>query len=342
MNQWFDIGAAAVGGLAGMAGKIGQKQREERQLGYTKELMEIQQRNQMALNKQGAELSYQQWLDTNYPAQVEQLRKAGLNPALLYGGGPGPGGSTNAGSGGGAGGGQAPRVENLPMDITQALQAAMLSAQIKNVEADTKEKEVRAEKTAGVDTDEARTRIDSMLVGMDTERERQEVMRAEAEFKTWQTNTLKGTFNSTIRQAEYEWKNLEQVYRQNAVRANVDEATQQTAIDQKKADLMNTIWDSKLKESGIGVNDSQRAYLANQITTNLWQMEILEKRQLTQEDAIKLQRTLGEKKLDLEWFNSTLGRLFDIIPSFGVKRSTEYRETPEGVMRTERQERRGY
>lgn len=148
MSGWFDIGAAGVSGLASLAGRIGQKGREKRQMNYQRELMDIQQRNQMALNQQAADLSYDQWLRTNYSAQVQQMEKAGLNPALMYGQG-GPGGTTQTGSGGGAAGGAAPKVEHPYLDINSMLQASMLEAQKKLIEANADKAKAEAENLRG-------------------------------------------------------------------------------------------------------------------------------------------------------------------------------------------------
>ncbi|AXH73449.1 MAG: DNA pilot protein [Microviridae sp.] len=69
-------------------------------------MMSQQKANQMDLNKQGQALQMQTWEQTNYPAQVEMLKKAGLNPGLLYSKG-GAGGSTGSQGGGSASGGSA-------------------------------------------------------------------------------------------------------------------------------------------------------------------------------------------------------------------------------------------
>ena len=65
----------AIDGILGMvAGPVydtiigDQKQRRQ------KELMDYQQKHQLEM-----------WEKTNYPAQVQQMKKAGLNPALMYG-----------------------------------------------------------------------------------------------------------------------------------------------------------------------------------------------------------------------------------------------------------------
>jgi hypothetical protein len=55
---------------------------------------------QLELGKQSAEhefgLQKKMWEETNAPAQVEQLKKAGLNPALMYGSGGGGGATTRS------------------------------------------------------------------------------------------------------------------------------------------------------------------------------------------------------------------------------------------------------
>ena len=72
-------GAAAVG--QAMYGQSQANQNQQQQMQDQRELMEL-----------SSNLSYQNWLRTNYAAQIEQMKKAGLSPALMYG---------QAGAGGG-------------------------------------------------------------------------------------------------------------------------------------------------------------------------------------------------------------------------------------------------
>ena len=71
----------------------------------TIELMDIQHGNQRNLNEHGSNLQYQNWLRTGAPKQVELLKKAGLNPALMYKQN-GAQGTTGSQTGGSAGMGQ--------------------------------------------------------------------------------------------------------------------------------------------------------------------------------------------------------------------------------------------
>ena len=64
---------------------IGQRRREQRAMNNQIRLMDIQARNQQMLNEHGQRLQLKTWEQTNYPAQVQMLKEAGLNPALLYG-----------------------------------------------------------------------------------------------------------------------------------------------------------------------------------------------------------------------------------------------------------------
>lgn len=90
----------------------------EQNMRNQEELNKDQFMYQLALNKQGQRLGMQTWKATSYPAQVEMMKQAGLNPALMYGQGGGSGGTTSTPSGGGASGSQAPRLDfGTIMDI---------------------------------------------------------------------------------------------------------------------------------------------------------------------------------------------------------------------------------
>lgn len=191
------IAAAAIGGASnvagGVIGLIGQRKREERaweraqaamrmethnqgllmqqQAANEARFIDTQFRNQQALNQQGADLQYDMWKKTNYPAQMEMLREAGLNPALLYGM-KGGGGVTTGSQGGGsaakgnAAGGSASALNSPmhPFDLGNIIagsgkmlaEIALIKAQQKKVEADTKVVE-----STGIT--EAQTRIQKMM-----------------------------------------------------------------------------------------------------------------------------------------------------------------------------------
>jgi hypothetical protein len=124
-----------------------------------KKLMGFQKGHQKDLNRHGQELAMDMWNQTNYGAQVDHMKKAGLNPALMYGSA-GQGGSTNAGSGGSAQSGQAP--QERVMDMSNML----VGAQVENLkkDIDVKDKTIddiqsQIDKRDGIDTKEGESRI---------------------------------------------------------------------------------------------------------------------------------------------------------------------------------------
>lgn len=118
-NELLGIGMGVAGNLAGgLFQRNSNKKNMKRQFEY-----------QQKLNRQGHDLQFDMWNKTNYPAQLEMMKKAGLNPGLMYGLGGGGGTTTGSQGGGSAAGGQAPMMD-MGIDPTTA-------AQIRNIEANT-------------------------------------------------------------------------------------------------------------------------------------------------------------------------------------------------------------
>ena len=130
-------------------------QQELMEIGMQNEmqLMNQQMGNQMALNQQGNDLQFDLWNKTNYGAQMEHMKKAGLNPALMYGKGAGQGGSTGSQTGGSAAKGSptVPQAPKRPEFELYGLQAKMMEAQIDDLES-------QKNKRDGADTAETKSR----------------------------------------------------------------------------------------------------------------------------------------------------------------------------------------
>lgn len=165
MPNWItglgqNLGNQAAGGLMGlMLSGINDK----RQIRQQQELQDMQIRGQMQLTDYNYLKQMEMWEATNYAAQVAQMKKAGINPALLYGMGGGGGQSTNIAQGN-VGQGHAPAGGGEIMGLMQ--QNALMDAQRRNIDADTKLKETEANKKAGIDTEEGKTRILDLLAGV--------------------------------------------------------------------------------------------------------------------------------------------------------------------------------
>jgi hypothetical protein len=176
---------------------------QDRQRRNQQDLMNQQMRNQMGLNQQGSDLQYQQWLRTNYPKQIEMMKKAGLNPALMYAKG-GPGGTTGSQTGGSATGGQAASMN--PMDIANL---SLMNAQRKKLEAEAR----NIDSSTGVN--EAQTR------------------KIGAEFKNIEQDTIRKIQETTNLKTIDEW---------NKVRKGLDELKESKKVTGSSVvDLMTTL-----------------------------------------------------------------------------------------------------
>lgn len=168
LGKVLTAGASIASSALGM---IGQRKRERRAMQNQKDLMNLQQQNQMELNKQGQQLQLDTWDKTNYKAQMKMMKEAGLNPALMYG--MGGGGGTTAGSqgGGSAQGGSAPapqpmNIGNIVEAIKAGMEMALIKSQIPKTETETKAVAASIPKT------EAETKnIEAQTTGREIENE---------------------------------------------------------------------------------------------------------------------------------------------------------------------------
>lgn len=202
-GKMVDAALAGIPGLIGMGiGAIGQRKRDarqdKRQLAQQQKLMNMQIQGQMSMadymNKKQMEL----WNQTNYGAQVEHLKEAGLNPALMYGMG-GGGGATAAASGGSVTGGQA-TVNNgeIAAMAGMGIQASMTKAQIELIKAQTQKTEAEAAKTAGVDTALAQSQINSLNQGVENQKAQKELTEIQTDIGRIEEYVKSKTQNAAV------------------------------------------------------------------------------------------------------------------------------------------------
>ena len=135
------LGTAIDSGLGLILGGIND-QRQVRQQGKLLEQQAAVDRRQAAFNQA---LGIQTWKQTGPQALTAELKAAGLNPALQYGGGAAGGGTTGGGSSG-------VNASSAPSGGGEIIGLAMAKAQIELMKAQTEKTQVEAAKTAGVDT----------------------------------------------------------------------------------------------------------------------------------------------------------------------------------------------
>lgn len=220
---------------AGIVNMMGQKARERRALRNTEKLMGLQTRNQSELNRQGQQLQLDTWEKTSYPAQMEMLKEAGLNPGLLYGNG-GPGGVTGSQGGGSASGGSAPAPQPMPMELGNAMrigaEIALMKAQAKKAEAEANVIGTTGVPEAQTRISEAGYRMENIAAITENAKAQNALIQAETEYKQIQTETASKSMEELVNSITLNNQRLVNEITKGANEAKISSETINEAIKQ--------------------------------------------------------------------------------------------------------------
>lgn len=262
------------------------------QAGFNSELMKQSYAEQLNL-----------WNQTQAEAQVEHLKNAGLNPALVYGHG-GGGGATAGGGGASVGGASASgESERQAANIQSAgmgLQLAKLQSEIDVNKSVAEANRANAAK-AGADTkttealrenlvEQISTTIDNLKA--DTELRGEQAKLNEIQQKSAEiANDFNEANNLTLLQ-----QNMETL-RQITAEANVSEQTQNSMIELAKLQIKETASKILLNNSNISLNEADKNLISAKINEIANQISISNK-QLTLNEA-QLAQILDIEKMNL-------------------------------------------
>lgn len=237
----------AVGGLIGTGmGLLLEGHNDRRQLKQQGKLMEQQWKFDQRAMDYNYEKQLQMWKDTNYGAQMEQLKLAGLNPGLIYGMG-GAGGAVTGGGSQGVHSAQAPSGGPEIMGLMQQrASVALLEAQRENIEADTNLKNVDANKRAGVDTQEAQTRIADLTQGIKNKEAVEELTKVQTEIARTDLGFNKASYDDRLEYINEQAREMTGRATQALVQGNLDTYARETRLNTIKAEYVG-----RLLENGI-------------------------------------------------------------------------------------------
>ena len=174
----------AIGSAAGsIFGSLMGNKMQQDQFGNQLTLMKKQHEYNEASANAAQERAYEMWEETNYAAQIEQMEKANLSPALMYGQAGAGGGTVSGAQGQGT---SQPTDRSIEMKLKGqeiGLQLANLASQIKLNESQAKKNNAEANKVAGVDTELAKTSIENLISQTKNEKDKNVLIWADKRFK---------------------------------------------------------------------------------------------------------------------------------------------------------------
>lgn len=287
--QTSDAGGGLIGGLfnavtggitSHIANAIFAGSEDQRQYNQQAKLqgLQIQGAQQMADYQQQEQMKT--WYETNYPAQVQQLEQAGLNPALLYGGGGGSGASLGSGAAAMPTGATASDAASRQNAGTNAATMGLMLAQQKLMAAQTDAAEATANnQNSQADLNKNQTpaniTADTALKGQQTQTLLQGITNQQAQAALTQaqttaqnvanhiaTETQDAAIQTAIQAAQASVATTRSAFAQ----ANVDEATQKTKIDMIQQIYTNAITDNVVKQAQANNTDADTALKQFQIS----------------------------------------------------------------------------
>lgn len=247
----FDIGASVAGQALGGAMANAQ----------AKDLMAEQTRRAKELGIFNREQQMQLWRDTNYSAQAEQMRKAGLNVGLMYKGA-GQGGTTSANAGGmpSASGAYA-----NPMELATQMEANRANIEVAKAQARDLNASAKVKEDTGVDKAKAEIGLLNANTG-----------NAEADTKLKEVNTEIQRINKeivdegkaySVFKIVAEAEKMQGEARSANVKANIDKATQETEIDKVNASYIGLLLNNDLNRQNIKLTTEQIEKVKTEIKT---------------------------------------------------------------------------
>lgn len=190
------------------------------QVGYSKQLMDYQQQKQLEM-----------WQKTGYGPQIEQMKKAGLNPGLMYGMG-GGGAQTTGNTGASAPMGHASAREGEYAAIaSMGIQSQLAQAQKDVLTSQAEKLKAETESIRGTETEESKARTETLLQGVDNERQKFQLLKIE----------------ETLRQMENFEKQATQANRMEYIEYQTKQAMKQLELLKDEAFISNATIDEKIK-----------------------------------------------------------------------------------------------
>lgn len=306
-------------------GLLLQRSQDKRQLNMQRKL----QRMQMEGTKEMTDYNYakqlQMWRDTNYPAQMDQLKLAGLNPGLIYGMSGGGGQSTNIAQGS-APTGQAPTGGGeVQAMLGMGIQRELLQAQKENIQAQTEKTKAETTKTAGVDTQLAEQTIEQIKQNISSQQTQQALTRAqtlltdlESQYQSATMENRKSITNLTLSKLNEEVHIIEND-------RQISDATKETAITTIKRQSLQVYLENELIKTQTGLTNEQITQVKETIKAISAKVAQDWKRIGLEGLSIEFERLKQIENMDDDDFSQLLRGLGIILPIPGGKGHTPIR-----------------
>lgn len=301
----FPVAAVAAAGMGLFNGE-----NDRRQLRQQEKMNVLNNEHAKQMGLFNYDLQKRMWDETNYEAQIAHMKKAGMNPAYLYGMS-GGGGTTTGSASGSHQGGQVQQTDQVGMGIQNAMQTASLEL----VKAQANKANAEAENLRGVE---------------------RENVAADTENKQWQSklqklaeNFTSQTYFAAVKKLEYETNIQLQIMQREQNATFIDDNTvgerMQKIIDEAAGVAIN----NSVMNANKKLTEEQTNKVIGEIKNAIRALEQKDvelaqgKRRLDQEDKYIIIDEVRNKLIETGiWVNGAsqvIGNVVDLLKPKGFK-----------------------
>lgn len=318
----------AIGTAAGsIFGSLMGNKMQQDQFGNQLTLMKKQHEYNEASANSAQARAYEMWEKTNYAAQIEQMKKANLSPALMYGQAGAGGGTVSGAQGQGT---SQPTDRSIEMKLKgqeMGLQLANLASQIKLNESQANKNNAEANKTAGVDTELAKTSIENLISQTKNEKDRNVLIWADKRFKEAAADMQEASAKLASGQ------NAKIGYEINLIEKSLDKMKLDMNGIELDNELKRRVMESKVQEAEMSVKALMNSILVgnSQIRLNNQEAEAITDKVMQDWQSVaqqwnKLQQSGQSIEIDRERMENEAKKILNDIVISGKKLTLEQQQ----------------
>ena len=323
----MDTKSISMGLAGGFLGGIFGINAQEKQMENQEYLMGLQHK----YNEQSADAAqkraYEMWEKTNYAAQVEQMKKANLSPGLMYGQAGAGGGTANGAQGQGTSQPSDKSIEMQYRGQEMGLQLANLASQIKLNESQAAKNTAEANKTAGVDTELAKTSIENLISQTKNENDRNVLIWADKRFKEAAADMQEASAKLASGEADKVGYEIKSIIK------SIDKMELEMKGIQADNELKRRTMESKVQEAEVSVKALMNSILVgnSQIRLNNQQAEAITDKVMQDWQSVaqqwnKLQQSGLSIEIDRERMENEAKKILNDIVIAGKKLTLEQQQ----------------